>query len=138
MRNPASGLANTGTGSIDPGEIIRAPPSLPFAQLPPPVSRRRPWASGNVAREGLESVNPPARRGHRRAIRTAGAKLLFLAPYSPDLNPIEQLFAKLKALPRRAAERTVEDAWRRIAQLLDCFSPAECADYITNAGYVSI
>jgi transposase len=73
----------------------------------------------------------------RRAIRAAGAKLLFLPPYSPDLNPIEQLFAKLKTLLRRAAERSVEAVWRRIGSLLDAFSPAECANYLTNSGYAS-
>jgi transposase len=74
----------------------------------------------------------------RRAIRAAGAKLFFLPPYSPDLNPIEQLFAKLKHLMRKAAERTVEATWRRIGVLLDTFSPAECANYLKNAGYASI
>ena len=74
----------------------------------------------------------------RRAIRAAGAKLLFLPPYSPDLNPIEQVFAKLKTLLRKAAERTVEDTWHRIGQLLDCFTPQECANYIASAGYASI
>ena len=74
----------------------------------------------------------------RRAIRQAGAHLIFLPPYSPDLNPIEQVFAKLKALLRKAAERTVEATWRRIGQLLDRFTPAECANYLTNSGYASI
>ena len=73
----------------------------------------------------------------RRAIRAAGAKLFFLPPYSPDLNPIEQLFAKLKTLLRKAAERSVEATWRRIGQLLDAFSPGECANYLANAGYAS-
>jgi transposase len=73
----------------------------------------------------------------RAAIRAAGAKLFFLPPYSPDLNPIEQVFAKLKTLLRKAEERTVEDTWRRIGQLLQCFAPHECAAYITNAGYAS-
>jgi transposase len=58
----------------------------------------------------------------RRAIRAAGAKLFFLPPYSPDLNPIEQVFAKLKALLRKAAERTVEATWKRIGALLKCFT----------------
>src|ERR1700739_503718 len=71
----------------------------------------------------------------RRAIRAAGAKLFFLPPYSPDLNPIEQVFAKLKTLLRKAAERTVETTWRRIGALLQCFTPAECANYLDNAGY---
>jgi transposase len=73
----------------------------------------------------------------RRAIRAAGAKLFFLPPYSPDLNPIEQVFAKLKTLLRKAAERTVEATWRRIGALLKCFTPAECAKYLVNAGYAS-
>ncbi len=74
----------------------------------------------------------------RRAIRAAGAKLFFLPQYSPDLNPIEQVFAKLKTLLRKAGERTVEATWKRIATLLDAFSPQECANYLTNAGYASI
>jgi transposase len=74
----------------------------------------------------------------RRAIRAAGAKLFFLPPYSPDLNPIEQVFAKLKHLLRKAAERSVEATWRRIGQLLDAFNPAECANYLRNSGYASI
>ena len=74
----------------------------------------------------------------RKAIRAAGAHLLFLPPYSPDLNPIEQVFAKLKTLLRKAAERSVEATWRRIGTLLDAFSPQECANYLTNAGYASI
>ena len=66
----------------------------------------------------------------RRLIRAAGAKLFFLPPYSPDLNPIEQVFAKLKTLLRKADERTVEATWRRIGSLLDCFTPNECANYL--------
>jgi transposase len=71
----------------------------------------------------------------RQAIRKAKAHLLFLPPYSPDLNPIEQVFAKLKTLLRKAAERTVEATWRRIGTLLDRFSAAECANYLVNSGY---
>jgi len=73
----------------------------------------------------------------RRAIRAAGAKLFFLPPYSPDLNPIEQVFAKLKTLLRKAAERTVEATWKRIGSLLACFTPQECTNYFANAGYAS-
>jgi transposase len=73
----------------------------------------------------------------RRAIRAAGAKLFFLPPYSPDLNLIEQVFAKLKTLLRKAAERTVEATWRRIGSLLKHFPPHECANYLANAGYAS-
>jgi transposase len=73
----------------------------------------------------------------RRAIRNAGAKLFFLPPYSPDLNPIEQMFSKLKTLLRKADERTVDGAWRRIGNLLTAFAPGECANYLRNAGYAS-
>jgi transposase len=71
----------------------------------------------------------------RQAIRAAGAHLLYLPPYSPDLNPIEQVFAKLKHLMRLAGERSIETTWQRIGQLLDRFTPAECANYFRNAGY---
>ena len=74
----------------------------------------------------------------RHAIRAAGAKLFFLPPYSPDLNPIEQVFAKLKTLLRKAGERTVEATWKRIGALLQAFTPQECANYLKNAGYASI
>lgn len=73
----------------------------------------------------------------RQAIRRAGAKLLFLPKYSPDLNPIEQVFAKLKTLLRKLDARTPEATWRGIGQLLEAFSPQECANYLTNAGYAS-
>ena len=73
----------------------------------------------------------------RRAIRSAGAKLLFLPPYSPDLNPIEHVFAKLKTLLRKADERTVQATWQRIGSLLDAFAPDECSRYLRNSGYAS-
>lgn len=73
----------------------------------------------------------------RKAIRAAGARLIFLPPYSPDLNPIEQMFAKLKLLLRKAAERTVDATWQRIGELLDTFPPHECANYLRNSGYAS-
>jgi transposase len=73
----------------------------------------------------------------RDAIRSVGARLLFLPPYSPDLNPIEQVFAKLKLLLRKAAERSVEATWQRIGTLLDAFPPQECANYLKNSGYAS-
>ena len=83
--------------------------------------------------------NLGSHKGHavRAAIRAAGARLFFLPPYSPDLNPIEQVFAKLKTLLRKAAERTVEATWRRIGDLLNAFSPQECANYFRGAGYAS-
>lgn len=70
-------------------------------------------------------------------IRTTGARLLFLPPYSPDLNPIELAFAKLKALLRKAAERTRDALWIRIGQILDQFHPSECQNYFRHAGYLS-
>jgi transposase len=75
--------------------------------------------------------------GVRELIETAGARLLYLPPYSPDLNPIELAFAKLKALLRKAAERTRDALWDRIGQVLDDFSPQECANYLAHAGYAS-
>ena len=83
--------------------------------------------------------NLGSHKGHavRRAIRAVGARLLFLPPYSPDLNPIEQVFAKLKTLLRKAAERTVEATWQRIGSLLTRFTSHECANYIRNAGYAA-
>ncbi len=85
----------------------------------------------------MDNLGSHKGRRVRRAIRAAGAKLLFLPPYSPDLNPIEQVFAKLKTLLRKADERTVEATWQRIGQLLDRFSPQECQNYIANSGYAS-
>lgn len=81
--------------------------------------------------------NLPAHKvgGVRQAIETAGARLIYLPPYSPDFNPIELAFAKLKALLRRAAARTIDDLWQAIADALYTFSPAECANYFAAAGY---
>ncbi len=74
----------------------------------------------------------------RRAIRGAKAHLLFLPPYSPDLNPIEQAFAKLKHWLRNAAARSRETIWRTVGDVLERFTPEECANYIENAGYASV
>jgi len=71
----------------------------------------------------------------RRAIRSAGAKLFFLPKYSPDLNPIEQVFAKLKHLLRKAAARTLNTVVAAIGELLDAYTAPECANYFANAGY---
>lgn len=73
-----------------------------------------------------------------QAIRERGAWLIFLPPYSPDLNPIEQVFAKLKHLVQKAQPRDVEATWRKVGQLLDLFSPTECANYLVNSGYGSV
>ena len=85
----------------------------------------------------LDNLGSHKGKAVRNAIKAAGARLLFLPKYSPDLNPIEQVFAKLKALLRKAAERTVEATWKRIGALLTCFTPQECANYLSNAGYAS-
>jgi transposase len=74
----------------------------------------------------------------RRLLWAAVIKIFFLPPYSPDLNPIEEMFSKLTRLLRKANERTVEDTWKRIGELLNHFSPGECANYIRGAGYASI
>ena len=81
--------------------------------------------------------NLPAHKvdGIEKAIKNRQAELRYLPPYSPDLNPIEQAFAKLKALLRKAAERTVDGLWTKIGQLLDLFPPDECANYLANSGY---
>ncbi|HKV96347.1 MAG TPA: IS630 family transposase [Gammaproteobacteria bacterium] len=73
----------------------------------------------------------------RQLIRAAGAKLFFLPRYSPDLNPIEQVFSKLKTLLRKTDPRSTEATWRSIGALLDCFTAEECANYLVNAGYAS-
>ena len=74
----------------------------------------------------------------RRAIRAAGAHLLFLPPYSPDLNPIEMMFAKLKTLLRKADQRTPSAVWHRLGTILDQFTPQECSNYLRHAGYGSV
>ncbi len=88
-----------------------------------------------VVLDNLSSHKDPRAR---KAIRAAGAHLLFLPPYSPDLNPIEMLFAKLKTLFRKADRRTIETAWREIGTLLDLVTPDECAAYLRHAGYGAI
>jgi transposase len=81
--------------------------------------------------------NLGSHKGHavRQAIERAGATLLYLPPYSPDLNPIELLFAKLKAMLRKAAARSLEALWNTVGSLLECFSSAECRRYFRHAGY---
>jgi transposase len=76
--------------------------------------------------------------GIRQAIAAAGASILYLPPYSPDLNPIEQFFAKLKALLRKVAARTKDELWSTIGRLLETCPPAECSNYLRHSGYGSI
>lgn len=73
--------------------------------------------------------------GVREAIEAAGARLMFIPPYSPDLNPIEMAFAKLKALLRAKAIRTVEALWKALGNLVDCFTPEDCANFFRHDGY---
>jgi transposase len=86
-----------------------------------------------VIMDNLGSHKGDAVRG---AIEAVGARLVFLPPYSPDLNPIEQVFAKLKALLRRTAARSIPTLWSAVGEMLLTFSPNECANYFANAGYV--
>jgi transposase len=83
----------------------------------------------------LDNLGSHKGKDARKAIEQAGGELRFLPPYSPDLNPIEQVFAKLKTMIRRAAPRNRQALWQKIGSLLDRFPPAECQNYILNAGY---
>src|SRR5467141_5046094 len=86
---------------------------------------------------GVHPINLGSHKGKavRQLIRAAGAKLFFLPKYSPDLNPIEQVFAKLKHLLRKAAARSVETICAAIGEILGAFTPGECANYFQNSGY---
>ena len=81
--------------------------------------------------------NLPAHKGTAacHAIEAVGARLMFLPPYSPDFNPIDNALSKLKALLRKAAARAIDDLWRVISDSLDAFTPTKCANYFTAAGY---
>lgn len=81
--------------------------------------------------------NLPSHKVHgvREAIEAAGAELRYLPAYSPDFNPIEMAFSKLKAFLRTAAERTMDGLWDAVARALDCFKPTECQNYFAAAGY---
>jgi transposase len=95
-----------------------------------------PLARGEVVI--LDNLGSHKGKPARNAIRARGAHLFFLPPYSPDLNPIEQVFAKLKHLMQTAQTRDVEATWRKVSELLDLFSQQECANYLKNSGYVSV
>jgi transposase len=86
----------------------------------------------------MDNLGSHKGKAARAAIRARGAHLIFLPPYSPDLNPIEQVFSKLKHLMRKAQPRDVEATWRKVGQLLDLFSTQEYANYLVNAGYGSV
>lgn len=84
--------------------------------------------------------NLPAHKGAavRQVIEAAGAELRYLPPYSPDFNPIEQGFSKLKAHLRKAQERSIDALWQRIGKLLDLFQPSQCANFFANSGYARV
>ena len=86
---------------------------------------------------GVHPINLPAHKiaGVREAIEQAGARVLFLPPYTPDFNPIEMAFSKLKALLRKAAARTIDELWSAVAACLPAFRPEECTRYFEAAGY---
>ena len=84
----------------------------------------------------LDNLSSHKVEGVRQAIEAAGAEIRHLPPYSPDLNPIGQMFAKLTALLRKIAARSVEALWTAIGQLVSAFEPGECRNYLRNAGYV--
>ncbi len=86
----------------------------------------------------LDNLGSHKRKLARAAIRAAGAHMVFLPPYSPDLNPIEQVFAKLKHLMRKARARAFEETWKTVGKTLDAFAPGECANYLKNSGYASV
>jgi transposase len=83
----------------------------------------------------MDNLSSHKRASVQEMIEAAGARLLFLPPYSPDFNPIEMAFAKLKALLRKAAVRTVTGLWETIGEIIDCFTPQECENYFVACGY---
>lgn len=118
-----------------------------------------PWVidgplNGTIVRRSVETVLVPILRpsdvvilgnlgsrkdkAARAAIRTVGAHRLFLPPYRPDLNPIEQLFTKFKHLTRAGGSGTIEATWRRVGHVVDLIAPDECASHIVNSGYASL
>ena len=85
----------------------------------------------------LDNLGSHKGRAVRKAVRAAGARLFFLPPYSPDLNPIEQVFAKLKHWLRQAQARSIEEIYQSLGPILERFKPQECATYLENSGYAS-
>jgi putative transposase len=86
----------------------------------------------------MDNLGSHKSKAVRDAIRAAGARLWFLPPYSPDLNPIEQAFAKIKHWMRMAQKRSLEDTWRHVGKIVASFTPDECANYFKNSGYASV
>jgi transposase len=83
----------------------------------------------------LDNLACHKRPAVRQAIEAVGATVRFLPPYSPDLNPIEQVFAKLKAMLRKKALRSMEGLWKELGSITDCVTPEECQNFIRHAGY---
>ena len=83
----------------------------------------------------MDNLRPHKAPGFRKAIEAAGAELLFLPPYSPDFNPIELAFSKLKAHLRRAAARTRDDLWDAVAEAIETFTPQQCQNFFAHCGY---
>jgi transposase len=88
-----------------------------------------------VVMDNLGSHKVP---GIREAIEAAGATLLYIPPYSPDLNPIEMVFAKIKSILRKKALRTIEVLWKQLGEISECISPTECRNYLRHAGYFQL
>ncbi len=84
----------------------------------------------------LDNLSSHKVSGVEKAIRATGANLLYLPPYSPDFNPIEKFFSKLKALLRKAAKRTIDALWKEIGDLLNTTTPDECSNFFASCGYV--
>jgi transposase len=85
----------------------------------------------------LDNLSSHKVEGVQQAVAAVGAKVLYLPPYAPDLNPIEKLFSKLKTLLRKAAPRDTEELWEEIGALLNTLTASECANYFASSGYVS-
>ncbi len=85
----------------------------------------------------MDNLSAHKVKGVREIIEATGARILYLPPYSPDLNPIEQMFAKLKAMLRKAAERSVDGIIKAIGHIIDTIDPDECRNYLKNSGYAS-
>ena len=86
----------------------------------------------------LDNLSSHKVAGVEKAIASVGAKVLYLPPYSPDFNPIENVFSKLKTMLRKLKSRTMEDLWKNLGELCDIFTPNECYNYYKNAGYAKI
>ena len=120
---------------IDAPWVVNGPVNADIFQSYVETQRVPTLSKGDVViMDNLSSHKRPAIRA---AIRAAGARLLFLPACSPDLNPIEQFFPKLKHLLRKACQRTVEATWKMIGEILGQFTPEECRNYLINSGYGS-